>query len=255
MAGKVSFAPMAEDIVLWRALGSRPPGFYVDVGAHHPIGSSVTKIFYNEGWSGINIEPITLLLDLFDDDRPRDINLAIGISDQHGEMEFFEVDSDQQRSTFDPGLAEIYRNEGRKVTAKRVPVVPLNEVLEQHAGDREIDFLKIDAEGHEASVIRSIDLSRWRPHVIVGEASPFIPNPWTTTITDAGYRPALFDGINRYFVSDEHWDELGVALSYPACPNDNYDSFDHLLEVNELKRELAEVRAELAALQATHASD
>ena len=75
----VSFAQQGEDVVLWRALRHRPPGFFIDVGAHHPVGSSVTKIFSNAGWRGVNIEPLASLIPLFDEDRPNDINLAVGI--------------------------------------------------------------------------------------------------------------------------------------------------------------------------------
>ncbi len=31
-------------------------GFYVDVGAHHPMLYSNTYYFYKQGWSGINID-------------------------------------------------------------------------------------------------------------------------------------------------------------------------------------------------------
>jgi FkbM family methyltransferase len=237
MDRRVSFAQMAEDIVLWRALGHRPAGFYVDVGAHHPVGSSVTKIFYNQGWRGINIEPIAPLLDLFLEDRPRDINLAVGVSVQPGQLNFFDVEADQQRSTFDEALAAMYRAEGRSVVTRTVPVVPLDQIFAEHV-DCEVDFLKIDAEGHEESVIRSLDWGRWRPHVVLAEGALHRADQWPQLLLDASYRTALFDGVNRFFIAEEHWDELHEALSYPACPLDNFDTYDHLLLLNSLQAEI-----------------
>ena len=53
----VSYAQNWEDVMLWRALGHVGQGFYVDVGAFSPDEHSVTRAFYDLGWSGINIEP------------------------------------------------------------------------------------------------------------------------------------------------------------------------------------------------------
>jgi len=53
----VSYAQNYEDVMLWRALKHIENGFYIDVGAAWPSEHSVTKLFYDEGWRGINIEP------------------------------------------------------------------------------------------------------------------------------------------------------------------------------------------------------
>ena len=42
---------------MWRVLRQRTPGFYVDVGAMDPVIDSVTKVYYEHGWHGIDIEP------------------------------------------------------------------------------------------------------------------------------------------------------------------------------------------------------
>ena len=43
--------------MLARVFAGRRTGFYVDVGAADPVNLSVTKWFYDLGWSGLNIEP------------------------------------------------------------------------------------------------------------------------------------------------------------------------------------------------------
>ena len=245
----VSFAQMAEDVVLWRALKHRDAGFFVDVGAHHPVGSSVTKIFSNAGWRGINIDPIQSLIDLFAVDRPNDINLAVGISNEPGFLKFFDVENDQQRSTFDQTLGNHYKANGFPVIERSIPVISLNEVFERHVNGP-VDFLKVDAEGHEASVLLSLDFKRWRPHVVIVEAPLNQPRGWLCILENAGYTQALFDGLNRFYVAAEHRAELGELLSYPACSNDHFVSYDHLLEVNELKREIARLNGVLEGVTA-----
>ena len=54
----ISYAQNFEDIRLWRALKFFENGFYIDVGANDPTHDSVTKAFYDRGWSGINVEPM-----------------------------------------------------------------------------------------------------------------------------------------------------------------------------------------------------
>ena len=78
---KRSYAQDSEDLLVLSLLGdSKPPGFYVDVGAHHPARYSNTLLFYLKGWRGINIDALPGSMDLFRTWRPLDVNLEIAIS-------------------------------------------------------------------------------------------------------------------------------------------------------------------------------
>jgi len=72
----VSFAQEGEDRVLYRMFQGRfgRPGFYVDVGAHHPTRFSNTYLFYRMGWRGINLDAMPGSMAAFARARPRDIN-------------------------------------------------------------------------------------------------------------------------------------------------------------------------------------
>jgi peptide methionine sulfoxide reductase MsrB len=54
----ITYAQNQEDIMLHRALRDVQKGFFIDVGAQHPVVDSVTKFFYDQGWRGINIDPM-----------------------------------------------------------------------------------------------------------------------------------------------------------------------------------------------------
>ena len=83
----VSYAQNFEDVMLWRALGHIRNGFYIDVGAWSPDKHSVTKLFYEQGWRGINIEPNPVCHAELEEKRKRDTNLKIAVGETTGSRE------------------------------------------------------------------------------------------------------------------------------------------------------------------------
>src|SRR5260370_3332580 len=70
-------------------------------------------------------------------------------------------------------------------------------------------FLKIDVEGHEAEVLDGMDFTRFRPWILVIEATePNTRTPthqkWDHLVRDAGYQFVFTDVLNRYYVANEH---------------------------------------------------
>jgi FkbM family methyltransferase len=222
----VSYAQNAEDIRLLRLFEGQRTGFYVDVGAGDPVVDSVTKLFYDAGWSGINIEPgpsYTALAAA----RPRDINLDVAVGERHGRRELWVTRPDTALSSFtEPDLASLPRE--LSVEKIFVDVTTLDDVLSAHASGKRIDFLKIDAEGAEREVLASFDRKATRPRVVIVEAiAPLSNRPthdeWESLLVDADYVFAAFDGINRFYVPVEH-EDLVPALAYPISPLDRYES-------------------------------
>lgn len=218
----VSYAPNGEDIVLWRALGHLTPGWFVDVGANDPVFTSITRLFSERGWRGINVEPLPNFIEALERDRPHDVNVRAALSDQRGELSLFVVTDDLQRTTLSPVLADVYRNEGYEVVEVPTPVMTLNDVLGAHPLPR-IDFLKIDAEGMEDPIVRGIDLVRHRPLVIVAEEGQHDAYEFPRLLAEAGYEELLWDGLNRFFVAAEAPERVRAALRYGANPSvDNF---------------------------------
>ena len=52
----ISYAQRHEDTHLLRAFGAQASGFYIDVGAGHPVYDNVSFAFYLRGWNGITVE-------------------------------------------------------------------------------------------------------------------------------------------------------------------------------------------------------
>jgi FkbM family methyltransferase len=204
----ISYAQNNEDVLLWRALGHVQDGFYIDVGASDPVEHSVTKAFYDAGWRGINIEPLPAHIDAFREQRPRDLNLAVAAGSSEGSLTLYDVPDVRGWASPEAAVAELHRAEGHTVAELAVPVRTLAAICAEHVRG-EIHFLKIDVEGFEGEVLRGMDFARWRPWVLVIEAT--LPNSretnhgaWEHLVTAQRYRYAWFDGLNRYYVAEEH---------------------------------------------------
>ena len=245
MASFTSFSQNYEDVILWRALGHVERGFYVDCGAYHPDKDSVTKAFYDRGWRGVNIEPISLLLDKFTSERPADINLNVALSHNSGSSAFYEI-LDTGLSTFSATIAGQHIDAGFVGRRIEVETAPLSDVLASHARC-DIHFLKIDVEGAEHAVIGGLDLTVHRPWIILVEATrPLSDRPshleWEPDLLSQGYDFVYFDGLNRFYLSREHID-LRERLAIPPNPFDDFVQASHLRALEGAKHEIATIKA------------
>src|SRR5690349_6537021 len=153
----VSYAQNAEDVRLRRAFRDQSSGFYIDVGANDPIEYSITKHFYERGWTGINVEPAPAPYALITEDRKRDINLNVGCSNQKGSMKLHVARGATGLSTFTADEVSIHEKKGFEFDAIEVPVMTLESICSEHVGAKSIDFLSIDVEGHEREVLEGAD--------------------------------------------------------------------------------------------------
>ena len=234
-----SYAQNREDVLLDRLFPRGLKGFYVDVGANDPVVHSVTKHFYDLGWRGVNIEPSFAGFQRLQEARPRDVNLNLGLSDREDTLTFYEFPPGLSGvSTFSAEQAAWHLEQGHAAQERVVPVTTLAKICADHV-DGEIDFLSIDVEGYEREVIEGGDWSRWRPRVVVVEATqPMTTNPthqqWEHILLSADYAFANFDGLNRYYVrrEDAH---LADGLATPANVSDHFVPFEHTKPLEDLR--------------------
>jgi len=209
MAPIISYAQRYEDMHLLRVFGEQPSGFYIDIGAGHPVYDNVSFAFYLRGWSGITVEPNPRLAQLSAAVRPRDSRHQLLVGEKAGEATYYLVEDFHGLSTTVEGHARKAQSEfGKKSQTMTVPVTTLRALCERHA-PAVIDFLKIDVEGAEREVLLGGDWRRFRPKVVVLEAlAPVTMAPaweaWEPLLTTQGYRFAFFDSLNRYYVAEEH---------------------------------------------------
>lgn len=167
-----SYSQEGEDRILDRIFENKEHGFYVDVGAHHPRRYSNTFLFYKMGWNGINIEPNPDSVELFIKERPRDVNLQIGIDSQEGSLAYYLFD-EPALNTFDQQSAAITQADihHKLLGVKAIPVYRLDSILRKYLPEsRSIDFLSIDVEGFDLAVLESNNWNIFRPACVLVEA-------------------------------------------------------------------------------------
>ena len=267
-----SYAQNFEDILLWRCFKNILRGKYIDVGAQDPDYDSVTRIFYDAGWSGINIEPSSQYYERLLVIRPRDVNLNVGIGSRKESLDYYQIE-DSGLSTFIRKYADEYEKNGTKGEWRKIEVLTLNEVIETYFTSKDIHFLKIDAEGFEIKIIQGLDLKKFRPWIILIEGVE--PNTqqsnayiWEDLLLKENYSKVYFDSLNYFYVSKEH-EELAQHFTYPVGIFDNFyfktsdiekkqeeeireiaDSLEDAINLNEKFRlELHQTRTSLNEIQ------
>ena len=224
----------SKDVMLWRVLQHVADGFYIDVGAADPASLSVTRIFYERGWHGINMEPNPAYFEKLRKSRPHDINLMVGVSRAAGQSTFYNIEG-SGLSTFDPAIAERHQAAGWQVAEQTVETVTLAEVCRRHRREGPIHFLKIDVEGSEHDVLAGADFTAFRPWIVVVEAVLPLSQEashaeWEPLLISNGYSFVWFDGLNRFYLSDETKSDLGGHFRVPPNVFDNFVPSPALLE-------------------------
>lgn len=195
----ITYAQNREDLYLWALLGHRTNGTYVDIGCNEERSHSVTRLFYERGWSGLNIDANESFGAQYRV-RTRDRFIATGIGAEPGQLLFRVYPEQHGLSTFDPATKEAHVDSGMPYKDVTVPVRTLDDVLAE-SGLSHVDFLKIDVEGLEPAVLHGLDLSVVRPTVIVLEASSIAA--CEAILLPNRYHREFFDGLNVYYVDDD----------------------------------------------------
>lgn len=197
-----------EDALLWfyvkEVLSIPGPGFYVDVGCNHPTRNSNTYRFYQNGWHGLAIDADDDVVDLYRRIRPRDIAVSALVSDASGEMDFFVFD-DSKVSSVEPEHIRVWREQRAVRQVRRIQPRTLSSLLDEHSVPEGFEILKIDVEGHDVAVLRSVDLDRYRPRVVMVEmhsqtVDDAISGEISQMLKSHGYRMVSFAGYNGIFI-------------------------------------------------------
>ena len=156
------------DNLIQQIFKSQKKGIYIDVGCGHPIKNNNTYLLNKKGWSGINIDLDVNNIELFKIYRPKDLNICAAISDEMKETDLFFYHSRSALNTIDKKTANYQK---AKVTSiKKIKTTTLNNVLgESIYNSSNIDFLSIDVEGSELSVLKNFNFHKFKPKVIVVE--------------------------------------------------------------------------------------
>ena len=162
-----SYGALGEDVLINRFFKNNSQGFYVDVGALHPINGSLTYNLYKQGWKGINIDMMRENLVLFNLFRRRDINICTAISSKKGKIKAYLFEQGSGLNTNSIEWAKKWRKKlDKDFITRKVKKEKLCDILMRYNVTKKFELLNIDVEGHELEVLKGLNLKLYKPQLI-----------------------------------------------------------------------------------------
>jgi FkbM family methyltransferase len=194
---KFTYAQEGEDIIA-QALLPEANGFYVEVGAFHPVSISNTYLFYRKGWRGIVIDPVPEVVELFRQRRPNDLVVECAVSNEEGERRFDIMQVGETNRLDGETVSEPAKAPLRSI---QVRCRKLASILDEHLPTgKMIDFLSVDTEGHDLNVLQSNDWQRYRPRLVaVEDFLPEAESPVCRFMFQHGYKLMITAKMTRFF--------------------------------------------------------
>ncbi len=213
---QISYSQTGEDLIVKFIFGqlniAQPK--YLDLGAHHPDFLNNTKIFYQNGSVGVNVEPDPFLIQQFNILRPDDINLNVGIGfHENGVLMDFFVMSDKVFNTFSKEEAQKIESYGTYKIEQvlQIKLVPISHILAYFKSGSP-NFVTLDVEGLDLEIIKTIDFKTFRPEVFCIETITYAEDKSERKITEIidwmeskDYFVYADTFINTIFVDKHAW--------------------------------------------------
>ena len=214
---KYSYSFNGIDLLVDYIFKSKKNGFYLDIGAQHPVSNNNTYLLFKKGWNGINIDLDEKNINLFKLARPKDINLNFAISDSEKEVDLFFYHDSSPINTLSKNVSDFQKAKVSKI--KKIKTKILNNVLEDLSLKSHIDYMNIDVEGHEIQVLKGFNIAKYKPSVISIEyldlnmkKLEFRNNDINNLLNSDLYK--YFIQNNYYFVNWLHGDLIFVHKNF-----------------------------------------
>lgn len=178
-------------------------GYAVEVGAFDGISTSNTLALEEDGWHVLCVEPNPHVFGHLASTRKYTVQAACDDKPSMETVDFHIHRPDMggysslRPSTFGkwkPGPEDTWE-------IVKVPVTTLNLLLEAHQFPR-LDFLSVDTEGTELSVLKGLDIARWKPKCMIIESWPW-PDELIAYLEPFGYKLRHRWLVNNAFVRED----------------------------------------------------
>lgn len=171
--GHITYSQHGEDLLilnLFDQLQIKNPS-YLDLGAHHPTDISNTKLLYDRGSRGVNIEANRHLIEAFYEQRPLDKNVHVGVYLNEGHASLFMHSKTSGRNSFShEELEYVKRSFGMIPTEfEEVQTKTLKQIVDQYCGGYFPEFLNCDIEGLDFEILSHADFQSTSPIIICVE--------------------------------------------------------------------------------------
>lgn len=219
-----------EDVLLGELFGHKREGYFIEIGAFDGVWLSNTYFFEQLGWTGVLVEPLPDQYEACRVNRPRSrvVNAAVG-SDASGTIEIKQVVGQHEASGESLGTFSYVRTTEQHllkverlasdVISHQVPFRTFDAIAEEVGlkPNQPIDVLSIDCEGMDFEVLKSVDLTKYQPRILILESSD---GEVVSYLRAAGYEPLIHIKANTIFsnnpedakvlTANRYWEALGL---------------------------------------------
>jgi FkbM family methyltransferase len=196
-----SKSQLFQDLFVLFVLNSKKNGFFVEFGATNGFDLSNTFLLEKAfDWSGILAEPAKSWHPDLKKNRGANIDTRCVWNKSGSIVEFNEV-AERELSTINEYSASDHYEEFRKnSTLYNVETITLNDLLVTHKAPNVIDYISIDTEGTELTILEAFDFEKFNVSIFTIEHN-FTEN-----------RQAIFDlmtknNFKRVFENISRWDD------------------------------------------------
>lgn len=196
-------AELGQDVLVLAVTGGKQQGYFVEFGAMDGVFASNTVVLEQHySWRGIVAEPARRFHQALTQNRRCSIDHRAVTGASGSQLEFKEVPDAPGLST----LVQHINSDGHSQRRQRsdgavytVETVSLNDLLAQHNAPRDIDYISVDTEGAEVSVLEAFDWSRHQVGIwtIEHNNQPRARDRVLEIMTQQGYTRVLTD-MSRY---------------------------------------------------------
>jgi FkbM family methyltransferase len=188
--------------IYMKYFGYKSNGHFINVGANNGVWYDTCWPLVNAGWTGIQIEPDTSVVQELQDHMTPFENISIlncAVGNKNGESTFF-VDPNARKNigTLSVDYAKNITNTFNNQTT--VQVRTLDNILEENSYYNKFDVLSIDVEGYEVEVLEGYTISKYQPKMVIIEC-----NKHNSILAEREiYNSTRYNWIDKYFTDNNY---------------------------------------------------
>ncbi len=208
--GPTTYAQHGDDLMvanIFRLLGIDKPS-YLDLGAHHPTTISNTRLLYERGSRGVNVDASPAAIELFNAERPDDINVCMGVSTRSGFETFYVFSDTCGLNTFSPEHVDSLHGALTVKEERMVKVEPIGYFIQIYLNGCWPHFLSCDIEGLDYDVLSQADFRYSAPVLICVETRRGQSTKMQLMMHDKCFAPYCRMGENLFFVNKRYLGQL-----------------------------------------------
>jgi FkbM family methyltransferase len=154
-----------QDLLAYLYFRGKRTGFFLDIGAHDGRTYSNSYVFEQLGWRGACVEPLPGVFERLRRNRRCDCYQAALAASGAPDAVFIHALGVDTLSGLESELAAGHEDwivrEGGRPERIRVTALTFSELMGNYPDLRTIDFLSLDVEGAEMSILKSIDFETY----------------------------------------------------------------------------------------------